>query len=593
MNATPNNKAQASLKAAGQAAIELAVFGAILVFILGTIVRTAMSNGYTQNENFKAMRMAMLTSWQYSELSQGNQATANTSHNTTSILFLEDRLSPDATSKYGDLDRNPYMSMGSGTFSYELEYPWQPGQDNPVNLIPIEDVWINGVHFPFSTAAYVVNRTIEPPSSCSNAAGSCAQNQCLRNQREWVGGTVSPSMFQNVITFATLDSTTSAALAASGQAIFNELANEGYIAVASTANPLTASSGTVVSTSIQAPFVAWLSTTYAGAGQAEANKVQTILASNSTHYKLFFTQAVNGAKSAASSSSSGANVPNFSITPPASCSGVNNALCGTAELPTTTSCPQGQADASTGLCINTDGYMQYDLQRTGDYAAVDTAFPPNGTLRSSMVWQWQATPGTSASSIGLDVSSNEFPQYDIDGRLKEVTIYGISQNSDGSPSVTYEDYQGGDLDNTWDSNSCGPKAGLLNNAEVFTSTQEGTYLMMQEGKLFNPETNQFVRSANKRNTIDVIQREIQLSNNTGRFCDASGNLLSTVGNDGVTPNPVEVCVAANSGDSCFSSANIARICYDENDNIIFVRSRLEDRRGHLWMTNTSGQMNIH
>jgi hypothetical protein len=47
-----------------QAAVELAVFGAILIFVLGTIVRSAVGNSFTQNQNFKAMRMAMLASWQ-------------------------------------------------------------------------------------------------------------------------------------------------------------------------------------------------------------------------------------------------------------------------------------------------------------------------------------------------------------------------------------------------------------------------------------------------------------------------------------------------------------------------------------------------
>jgi hypothetical protein len=45
-----------------QAAIELAVFGAIVIFIIGTIVRSAAGNSYTQDQNFKAMRQAMLLS---------------------------------------------------------------------------------------------------------------------------------------------------------------------------------------------------------------------------------------------------------------------------------------------------------------------------------------------------------------------------------------------------------------------------------------------------------------------------------------------------------------------------------------------------
>ena len=64
-----------------QAAVELAVFGAILIFLLGTIVRSAANNSYQQNQNFKAMRMAMLASW------NGSKA-GTTSHNSASILFI-------------------------------------------------------------------------------------------------------------------------------------------------------------------------------------------------------------------------------------------------------------------------------------------------------------------------------------------------------------------------------------------------------------------------------------------------------------------------------------------------------------------------
>jgi hypothetical protein len=186
----------------------------------------------------------------------------------------------------------------------------------------------------------------------------------------------------------------------------------------------------------------------------------------------------------------------------------------------------------------------------------------------------------------------------------------------GIPTVSYEDYQGGDIDSSWDSNSCGPKPGLQNESQIFTFTKkgntcsdgtacslgttcsdgtpcpQGTYLKVLEGKLYNPETNQFVRSANRRDTIDLIQRTVQLSNNTGRFC--SGNTpLTTVAGDGVTPNPVEVCIPPGAGENCFSSEqNIKSTCFDENDNMLFVRSRLEDRRGHFWMTNASGQLKV-
>ena len=240
-----------------------------------------------------------------------------------------------------------------------------------------------------------------------------------------------------------------------------------------------------------------------------------------------------------------------------------------------------------GSVSNSNGDLMFDLQRNN----VPATFVPQG-MRPYIAWQWSATAGTTADQIGLDTSKQQYPSYDIDGRLKEVTVYTFSQNPDGTPVVSYEDPNGGDIDGSWDRNSCTPKPGLQNDSQIYTFTKAGTYLQIKEGKLYNPETNQFVRSANKRDTVDLIQRSIQLSNNTGRFCNG-GTRLQYVGNDGVTPNPVEVCIAPGSGDNCFSSQqNIASICYDENDNMIFVRSRLQDRRGHFWMTDASGQLKV-
>src|ERR1041385_3807457 len=92
-----------------QAATELAVFGAILVFLIGSMVRSAVSSSYQQNQQLKAMRMALLRSY------QGAQA-QGTGHKNASILYIEDRLSPDL-GKYGASDRIPFIMQGSGTLS--------------------------------------------------------------------------------------------------------------------------------------------------------------------------------------------------------------------------------------------------------------------------------------------------------------------------------------------------------------------------------------------------------------------------------------------------------------------------------------------
>ena len=619
-----------------QAAIELVIFGAILIFVLGTIVRSATGNGYSQNQNFKAMRMAMLASWQGSEANPGQQA-QNIARNSASVLFVEDRLSPDFN-KYGDLDRNPFIAQGSGTFSYNLFYPVSQGEVG-ANL-PIMDVWINGMHFPFTIASYVVNNTITRSMACSSDCQAstpqqlqCLQNQINRNKREWVGGTVNESQFDNIVSppvavagcpITTAPVPVDVNIECDAWAIFNELANEGLIALVGGSMP-PQQGATVNSSTLSSTFIAWLEATFPGTGQAQVNQIQSIFQSNQYGgYKLFYTMVPN-AISGANGTSSSSGTPQFSSTPPASCSGTNNALCASLTL----------LDANGHSFTNTNGDMQYDLLRNGDYNSVEQQFPyisscsPTSSgiypqnMRCYIAWQWAAAAGKTAKSIGLDPNSNQYPQYDIDGRLKEVTIYAISQTPNGAPTVTYEDPNGGDIDGSWDSNSCGPKPGLQNGSEIFTFTQNGTYLQIKEGKLYNPETDQFVRSANKRDTIDLIQREIQLSNDTGRFCNGTSEtpppcvarcLLST-GNctpsqmtgscqaqPGETttpvPNPVEVCIPAKSGGNCFTGSNsngqiIAQTCYDETGNMIFVRSRLLDRRGHFWMTDASGQLQVH
>ena len=760
-----NKKVQAAAKkTAGQAAVELAVFGAILIFLLGTIIRSAYSNSYAQNQNFKAMRIAMLSSW------RGAQA-GNIARNSASVLFVEDRLSPDS-SKYGDLDRIPFIAQGSGTFSYYTLYPLDP--DEVSSNLPIMDVYINGQHFPFSNASYSLNqRLIYPtcsgqiqstvaaqaqcqsdptktPQQCQAAAQQqCLTNQCFRNQREWVqqsGQSVRESQFEGIVPVSQTGSSAdiSQAEANNASAIFNALESTGVIdpstvtgselQVGTTLTQGTKLTGgysgdlaSPVSPTSLSNFTAWFNATYPN---GDLNQVQAILSGDKRQYKIFYTMVPNG-------------ISQFVTTPPASCSGTNNALCATVAVPFVT-CPAANLSVDGQSCINTNGDMQFDLYRTGDYVTVHNAFPEVSScpstlsMRCNIAWEWAATEGTDSTSIGLDPGNNQYPNYDINGSLKEVTIYGIDTNQDGT-FVSYEDPTGGDIDLSWDANSCTPKPGLQTNAQIYTFTStclsngspcptsgicsdgtacSPTYLNIKEGKLYNPETAQFVRSANKRDSIDLVQRQVQLSNNTYRFCSqydnsimpsvgatcSSGGQTATCSNgtfctpptcpalttlagkacvpgdicpgtcittknggngnggnnggnggngwngwtticnpdmpclnpctdgsictpqtsncpmtnsSGVSnmvpnadnaPNPVEVCVGGSNttcavsgscpvngaGSTCFTGDNMKKTCLDTSSSspMLFVRSRLEDRRGRFWMTDTSGQLKV-
>ena len=124
----------------------------------------------------------------------------------------------------------------------------------------------------------------------------------------------------------------------------------------------------------------------------------------------------------------------------------------------------------------------------------------------------------------------------------------------------------------------------------------GTYLLIEEGKLYATSANQYIRTTQKRDRIDLVERTIQLSNDTDRFCDRNGNVTAVGSPDWADagwsaniPNPVEAC------GNCSSSANIQATCIDEDPAgdgtqppVIYARSRVADLHGRKWITNTSG-----
>ncbi len=128
----------------GQAAMELAIFGAIVIFLLGAIIRTALSSGQEQDANLKATRYALLQSY------EAGRAQA-TNRSNSSVTYIEDRLSPDF-GKYGSVERAPFMAQGSGTMTNMLQYPLDRVDFLDPKHVPVVDMYINGKHFTFSTA---------------------------------------------------------------------------------------------------------------------------------------------------------------------------------------------------------------------------------------------------------------------------------------------------------------------------------------------------------------------------------------------------------------------------------------------------------
>jgi len=148
MTGDPQNKR----KIAAQAAAELAIFGAILLFLIGGIIRVGFQQGQSMDISLRVFRMALGESWRTAQGKYHQTGYYSIARNNSSVFLLEDRLSVDAGQKFGTRDRSPFIASGAGTFSQTLLYSFDW---NSVVDVPVTDFFINGQRFPLTVAAFV------------------------------------------------------------------------------------------------------------------------------------------------------------------------------------------------------------------------------------------------------------------------------------------------------------------------------------------------------------------------------------------------------------------------------------------------------
>lgn len=244
------------------------------------------------------------------------------------------------------------------------------------------------------------------------------------------------------------------------------------------------------------------------------------------------------------------------------CDGVTRACPVTVRPPwcDTIICPT--AGRLSQLCCSTPDMTadeRFDLDRNGS-----TDVPV--AERQYFAWQWIKIPVR-------NVAKNMV--VDVDNDLKEERVI-LAEGG----TIIVIDSQEGDADftiNTRDEQRGVKKPGFTQDMQMYTLSTDGTYYLIEEGKLFGPGR-QFVRNSWRKDSIDIVSRQFQLSKNTGRFC--SGPVLNT----GET-NPVEVC------GNCFS--DISRTCLDTGSNILYIRSRILDRHGRKWVTDLSNDDRVN
>lgn len=522
-----------------------------MIFLIGIIIKQGLGFAYFQNNNLRATRMALKMSHEYSEGLKTGSCTGSrcregiSSRNSASVLLIEDRLTAESA-KYGAIDRTPQIAMGSGLHTRNLFQEFDRGESWNV---PIVDFFINGQHFPFTTAKL---KTI-----CLTGDKS----SCVGGYDEWYGD--KPN--------------------------YNGVSNW---------EPKCAKHG-----------------------------------SNFYGCMRFYRVSANHPENI--------NLSYWCDT--------DNGLDGNLVI-----CPVSCDPVPAPGC-NLPVEKRFDLERDGRVLTPTETDDVPVLERTDFSWQWfmvmafreEYLDGKEVKYPKADINGAEGiilhdlrtknTRLDVDSDLKEETIislYPVTKRG-SIEGIQVLDDQEGDLDftlNDQDFAAGKPVAGLTDETQMYTFVRGpshasgcnptcdpardptcnqkcGTYLLIEEGKLLNPDTRQMVRSTQKKDQIDIITRVIQLSNDTDRFCDAGSAPTATV--DGY-PNPVEVCCNKNGdcydqnhvdhGSNCVDTMNMSKTCMFEGnpDYVdpgtrnpkplypkIYVRTKVVDLHGRRWVTDVS------
>lgn len=175
-----------------QAAAELAIFGAILVFVIGLIVRTGLNAGVAENAHLRALRYALSESYRSSEREYSCRPSGpchdSAARNTANIVLVEDRLSVNSGQKAGTRDRIPFVASASGVMSHNLFLPVEDSESWSQSQF---DMIINGQRFPFRmtsiediTLSYdMFNQATCPRTTSENEPDPrCWETVCVKSE---------------------------------------------------------------------------------------------------------------------------------------------------------------------------------------------------------------------------------------------------------------------------------------------------------------------------------------------------------------------------------------------------------------------------
>ncbi len=581
----------------------MAIFGAVLIFILGIMIRYALNFNYVQNQQLAAMRTALSMSY------QASWSDKDATRNVASVLYIEDRKDAENSGmkEHLSVSRTPFIMSGSGAFTRNL----MMGLDwNDPKALPMMDVFVNGQQFTFTQAGFMgyvlstqcVDRCFDGRACegiCDDALKSSCHLQCYDDSgcgsycRGVVGG-----LWRECSGIPPLPPYPGACLTECQLRCANGRDDRCRPATSCPA-------GSQCSTGCrnQAPNPSDCRIRCAGQNSCDQNLTCPVtyqdsprrldwndrcFYANNRWYGCYilYSRIPRSDKKFCASDVEPCNAGRRFDLDRDPTTGCTDSDCAKCTASTTPACP----------------------------AAPYWADIP-GNQYATFSWQWLPVPATTKY---INFTETGTTSVDIDGDLKEESIMEIrdSANRFYTQSTRYDpddesmdpiknekhvsqayymDNQLGDLDfsyNTWDAlgkrtpkeprrdQAPAPKKpGLREDSKIYTNVN-GAYLLNEAGKLYNDSNNtntkQYVRDTTKYDTFDMVERSIQLSNDTGRFCDVNGN---------PSGNNVEAC-----GD-CYHIDKKSRTCFDKQSKILYIRSRIEDKRGRKWITDVSGDKN--
>jgi len=128
----------------GQALVELATFGSILLFCLGMLVQYGMQANNEQIVGMKAFRSAMRQAWNNTGPSAG-----------ASLQLVEDKRMPTPDNAYGLAERSKFEASADVTWDNDLNAPYVDASGQQIDAyLPKQFFQVNGSSYTPTTAAY-------------------------------------------------------------------------------------------------------------------------------------------------------------------------------------------------------------------------------------------------------------------------------------------------------------------------------------------------------------------------------------------------------------------------------------------------------